>query len=112
MGVALKSIHDSDFIHCDIKKENILAMSRNINPEIRIIDCGSFKATTSNYEVSSKVQLRDTKHYFAFESPSCNKYTEKTDVFQLGATFYTLIYDFTPFSTDITNVLYDPRESA
>lgn len=86
VGSILMSIHSSGVIHRDISPENIMISSSG---DIVIIDFGAAKNRFSSY-VDKTAFL---KHGFAPpEQYEINgKHGEWTDIYALGATFYTIV---------------------
>jgi len=76
----LKAMHALNYIHCDIKPNNIL---RNDKGEVKVIDFGqSCKIGTV------KERIQGTPDYIAPEQVDRRPVSVQTDVFNLGATLY------------------------
>ena len=83
VATGLNAMHHRGFVHCDIKPNNIL-----INPTgaIKIIDLGQ-----SCRSGAVKPRIQGTPDYIAPEQVRREPITQKTDVFNLGATMYWAI---------------------
>lgn len=82
--IALKHIHSSGFIHCDLKPENVLFKAEN-KSSIKIIDFGS--ACEKNNKVYTYIQSR---FYRAPEVILEAGYSEKIDMWSLGCVLFEL----------------------
>jgi len=80
---ALSGIHTRGYIHGDIKPENIM-VSHNGNATL--VDFG-FACKAG----SPATSIRGTREYMAPEQINCGRLTEKTDIYNLGATIYFLL---------------------
>ncbi len=79
----LHAMHESGFVHADLKPNNIMITERD---EVKIIDFGqSCKAG------SVKDRIQGTPDYIAPEQVKRKRITPLTDVFNLGATMYWLL---------------------
>lgn len=79
----LRAMHKAGFVHADIKPNNIMLTERN---GVKLIDFGqSCKSGTI------KERIQGTPDYIAPEQVKREAITERTDVFNLGATFYWLL---------------------
>ena len=91
---AIDFLHDMRILHGDIKPENIVLMSDNLeNPEIRIIDFGHSHHFEEGEDME-KCILNNPSGTIMFNSPEllCNSpHSFPSDIWSLGATFYFLI---------------------
>lgn len=79
----LRAMHQAGYVHADIKPNNIMVVD---NDGVKLIDFGqSCKSGTI------KERIQGTPDYIAPEQVRREAITEKTDVFNLGATFYWLL---------------------
>jgi len=79
----LRAMHQAGFVHADIKPNNIMLTEKN---GVKLIDFGqSCKSGTI------KQRIQGTPDYIAPEQVKREAITERTDVFNLGATFYWLL---------------------
>ena len=79
----LQHMHEKGFVHADIKPNNIMV---NAAGQVKLIDFGqSCKAGTI------KQRIQGTPDYIAPEQVQRKAITNKTDLFNLGATMYWLL---------------------
>lgn len=79
----LRAMHQAGFIHADIKPNNIMLTEKN---GVKLIDFGqSCKSGTI------KQRIQGTPDYIAPEQVRREAITERTDVFNLGASFYWIL---------------------
>jgi len=79
----LRAMHQAGFVHADIKPNNIMLTQSD---GVKLIDFGqSCKSGTI------KRRIQGTPDYIAPEQVKREAITERTDVFNLGATFYWLL---------------------
>jgi serine/threonine protein kinase len=77
---ALAAMHNSGWVHCDLKPNNLL---RANNDDMKVIDLGqACRAGTI------KERVQGTPDYMAPEQVKCEAVTCRTDVFNFGATLY------------------------
>jgi len=83
---AIRSLHDREIMHRDIKLENIIFVKPNEN-EIKLADFG-----LSEFEKKKKLLFTKcgTPGYVAPEVLGNQKYTKKCDMFSLGVILYIL----------------------
>ncbi|MEM1109039.1 MAG: serine/threonine-protein kinase [Planctomycetota bacterium] len=79
----LRAMHQAGFVHADIKPNNIMLTEKD---GVKLIDFGqSCKSGTI------KRRIQGTPDYIAPEQVMREAITERTDIFNLGATFYWLL---------------------
>ncbi|MEM9419750.1 MAG: serine/threonine-protein kinase [Planctomycetota bacterium] len=79
----LRAMHQAGFVHADIKPNNIMITKKE---GVKLIDFGqSCKSGTI------KPRIQGTPDYIAPEQVKREAITERTDVFNLGATFYWIL---------------------
>lgn len=77
----LDAMHKAGFVHCDMKPNNV--MINLPKAEIKIIDLGQ------SCEIGTvKTRIQGTPDYIAPEQVRKQPITHRTDIFNLGATFY------------------------
>ncbi|MBB6428738.1 serine/threonine protein kinase [Algisphaera agarilytica] len=79
----LQAMHQAGFVHADIKPNNIMITQKE---GVKLIDFGqSCKSGTIKH------RIQGTPDYIAPEQVKREAITERTDVFNLGATFYWIL---------------------
>lgn len=80
---ALRHMHSRGFVHADMKPNNIMVVSSPTGPIAKIIDLGQ------SCEIGTvKPRIQGTPDYIAPEQVHRRAITERTDVYNLGATMY------------------------
>lgn len=79
-AAALAEMHRLGFVHCDLKPNNILISSGG---QVRVIDYGQTCKTGT-----VKERIQGTPDYISPEQVRCEPVTNRTDIFNLGATMY------------------------
>jgi eukaryotic-like serine/threonine-protein kinase len=82
-AAALGALHQQNYLHCDLKPNNILLTSKR---RVKIIDFGQACAIGS-----VKKRIQGTPDFISPEQVRCEPVTVQTDVYNLGATFYWLL---------------------
>lgn len=82
----LQKCHEKSIIHRDIKPDNIMLASPHDLMNLVLIDFGLSRVMDEEY-ISSYV---GTKSYMCPEILTCHRYTEKADIWSLGATIYAM----------------------
>jgi len=82
----LSELHKNDFVHRDLKPNNILIDKSNFN--VYIADFGSIKKITSN---SSVVASKHTFIYKPYEAIIDGKYYKQSDIYQVGIILFQLL---------------------
>ncbi len=82
-ATALAALHEQNFVHCDLKPNNIL-LTRD--KKVKVIDFGQACPVGS-----VKKRIQGTPDFIAPEQVRCEPVTIQTDVYNLGATFYWLL---------------------
>ncbi|MBA4120766.1 MAG: hypothetical protein C0513_08765 [Isosphaera sp.] len=77
---ALSYMHAKGYVHADMKPNNILVDEEN---KVKVIDLGQSCATGT-----VKKRIQGTPDYIAPEQVHLRPITEKTDIYNLGATMY------------------------
>ncbi len=95
----LKSAHDRNIVHCDIKPENIMISSSG---KVKILDFGvarQLSPTGGNLTsfTSETIKLSGTPGYMAPEVMLDGPPDQKSDIFSLGVVFYEALSGNHPF---------------
>ena len=77
---ALQALHQLGYVHCDLKPNNIL---RAADGSVKVIDLGQAAKLGA-----TKKRIQGTPDYIAPEQVKLMPVTEKTDVYNFGATLY------------------------
>ena len=80
---ALAALHEQNYVHCDLKPNNILVKS---DKKVKIIDFGQACPIGS-----VKKRIQGTPDFIAPEQVRCEPVTVQTDIYNLGATFYWML---------------------
>ncbi len=96
---AIAYAHENDTVHRDIKPANILV---NDSGEPFVTDFGLAKGMHSNTSLSITGSIMGTPAYMSPEQAtgSLKEIDERSDVYSLGATLYTLVSKKAPFKAD------------
>lgn len=94
----LKHIHDKEYVHCDIKLDNLFLCKKN-RKKIKIADFGLMQK-----KINGKIELKDslgTYHYMAPELKIRNKQhiivvDDKIDIYSLGVVVYKMACAYFP----------------
>ncbi|CAN5433977.1 hypothetical protein BH10PLA1_BH10PLA1_05290 [soil metagenome] len=79
-GKAIEALHHAGFVHCDLKPNNILLSTEGVT---KVIDLGQACPVGTKKE-----RIQGTPDYIAPEQVRCEPVTQRTDVFNFGATMY------------------------
>lgn len=80
VATGLSAMHQSGYVHCDMKPNNILVNKAGV---IKIIDLGQSCKTGT-----TKLRIQGTPDYIAPEQVNRQPLGPRTDIFNLGATMY------------------------
>jgi serine/threonine protein kinase len=87
-------LHQSNFIHFDVKPENILIHKDGKHPVIKFIDFGFTHRKDSEFEFTP----RGTLEYIAPEMLLAGQADHRADLYSLGIILYRIIYHKFPFA--------------
>jgi len=79
-GKAIQALHHAGYVHCDLKPNNILLSADGVT---KVIDLGQACPVGTKKE-----RIQGTPDYIAPEQVRCEPVTQRTDVFNYGATMY------------------------
>jgi eukaryotic-like serine/threonine-protein kinase len=82
-AAALAAMHHQNFVHCDLKPNNIMVKR---DGTVKIIDFGQACPVGS-----VKKRIQGTPDFISPEQVRCEPVTLRTDVYNLGATFYWML---------------------
>jgi len=80
---ALAALHSLNFVHCDLKPNNILV---TLDGRVKLIDLGQACPIGS-----VKKRIQGTPDFISPEQVRCEPVTVQTDIYNLGATFYWML---------------------
>ena len=104
--LALSAIHGRNYIHNDLKVQNLMLESQNheevmrSDSAVRIIDMGFMMHIPEGRSKVTRDRLRGTPGYLAPETLTQHEYSYKTDMWQAGCVLYVLLSGTSPFCTD------------
>jgi serine/threonine protein kinase/ABC-type branched-subunit amino acid transport system substrate-binding protein len=115
----LVAAHETGLVHRDIKPENLL---RTKDGAIKLADFGLAKGAVENTEsLTRDGQVIGTPSYMSPEQCRAQMVDSRSDVYSLGATYFTLLTGTQPYSEakDVVQIMYaqchgeelDPRDS-
>ncbi|TWU56457.1 Serine/threonine-protein kinase PrkC [Rubripirellula tenax] len=94
-AVGLSAAHDSGLIHRDLKPANLLIADGEV---IKIADFGIAKRIDDdNLGLTREGQLLGTPHYMSPEQCAGKLVDNRSDIYSLGATYYSLLTGRTPY---------------
>ena len=111
----LNAAHSAGLIHRDIKPANILLVeaagpeqmatksaidSAGYQPWAKLSDFGLSRSLSYNAPVTVEGQVAGTPHYMSPEQIRGERLDQRTDLYSLGATYYTLLTGRLPFERD------------
>lgn len=99
--VVIEYLHSNNFIHRDIKPDNIMI---NSNGYIKLIDFGTVKETSSRNGTTHTII--GTPHYMAPEVIMGQSYSSSVDFWSIGICLYEFYIGKVPFGSD----LKDPND--
>lgn len=103
IALAVKYLHSKNIIHGDIKPENIIFTNDNITP-IKIIDFDT--AFYKNDIEKRKECIFGTEGFISPEAYYDSEYSDKSDIFSLGVTFYNIFTRRLPYKNNDTEYIF------
>jgi len=109
----LRLLHSHKLVHRDIKPANILVTRTG---DVKITDAGIAKDLLSETEMTVTQAVIGTPHYESPEQVKSSKHVDyRTDIYSLGATFYTWLTGIKPYEdreelASVMDVLYALRK--
>eukprot|EP01083_Nonionella_stella_P218038 782230_1 len=95
---ALRYMHDDNgIVHCDLKPDNILFLTKDENSPLKVIDFGMSKVLP---RLQYLTNLCGTPYYTAPEIIKNRKYNHACDMWSVGVILYVMIYGYPPFYVD------------
>jgi urea transport system substrate-binding protein len=91
----LRAVHARGIIHCDLKPANLL---RSAHGTIKLTDFGLARWLGPSQRSVSRKRVVGTPHYMSPEQCRAEECDERTDIYALGATYYTLLTGRTPYA--------------
>ncbi len=104
LATAYEYMHESGWLHRDIKPDNILV---NKAGEARVIDfnLASRVKGSLGMMLAGKQTIQGTRTYIAPETILKKPATRQTDIYSLGVTFFEVLTGHPPFAGDTPNAL-------
>ena len=93
-------LHSKQFIHRDLKLENIMLVEGGLPFDIKLIDFGLACKLSPETDCIKCSKLYGSIDYMAPESIAtrgCHRYSRKSDIWQCGVVLYILLCSTTPF---------------
>lgn len=94
VSTGLIHIHSKSFVHRDLKPDNLMYVTKDLNSDIKIIDFGLAGDCSGGQKCTTPC---GTAHYAAPEVLSAQSYDMSADLWSLGVIIYTLLCGFPPF---------------
>mmetsp|Transcript_59084 Transcript_59084/g.94037 ORF Transcript_59084/g.94037 Transcript_59084/m.94037 type:complete len:566 (+) Transcript_59084:75-1772(+) len=95
---ALRYMHeDNSIVHCDLKPDNILFLTKDEASPVKIIDFGMSKVLP---RLNYLTHLCGTPYYTAPEIIKLKKYNHGCDMWSVGVILFVMIYGYPPFYVD------------
>ncbi|XP_043564440.1 MAP kinase-activated protein kinase 2-like isoform X2 [Chiloscyllium punctatum] len=94
IGSAIQYLHAMNIAHRDVKPENLLYTSKDVNAILKLTDFGFAKETTLHNSLATPCY---TPYYVAPEVLGPEKYDKSCDMWSLGVIMYILLCGYPPF---------------
>ena len=103
MLLAVNHLHSCNIVHRDIKPDNFLFKTKDVNSPIKLTDFGLSRKIVPGSRLNS---LLGTPFYVAPEVLEKKGYNEKCDLWSIGVTMYLLLSKQFPFKGQTTAELF------
>lgn len=101
VGHALQAVHEAGLIHRDVKPDNIVIAATDTtqrHSRVKLADFGLSKVTDgSESSLSGQGHVAGTPNYMSPEQIRGEPLDARTDVYSLGATYYSLLTGAVPY---------------
>lgn len=97
IGTAIEFLHHKNIAHRDVKPENLLYTTKDINATLKLTDFGFAKETVQHNSLQTPCY---TPYYVAPEVLGPEKYDKSCDMWPLGVIMYILLCGYPPFSSN------------
>ena len=106
----LKKLNDKNFVHLDLKPENLILKGPNDNMvyPISFIDFGSSYKFSGNIVKNSRI---NGTFFYAAPETLHNTISKNSDIWSLGVITHVLLYHRYPYKSNITNTNYEILDS-
>lgn len=94
IALALKSAHDRNFIHRDVKPDNVFIGK---NDSVKLGDFGLVRNLASDVQLTQAGIVLGTPYFMAPEQFQSDKIDRRADIYALGITFYNMLTNRRPF---------------
>lgn len=94
---ALEFLHRRNVAHLDIKPQNILLKSNNLDDGLKLCDFGFSRAIECKTDVC---EIQGTPDYVSPEIVRYEPLSLKSDIWSIGVLTYVLLSGFSPFGSD------------
>lgn len=95
-AAAVKSLHEMDIIHCDLKLENFIYYKEG---SVKLIDFG-FAKHLDDFDFIKNNSCVGTLGYLAPETLNAQLYSKNSDMYAFGSVMYTLSEMLIPYNSD------------
>lgn len=94
---ALEYLHRRNVAHLDLKPQNILLNTNNLEDGLKLCDFGFSRAIEGNRNIC---EIQGTPEYVAPEIVQYEPLSLKTDIWSIGVLTYVLLTGYSPFGSD------------
>lgn len=110
----LAAIHELGLVHRDIKPSNVIIEDVGGEDRVKILDLGlvGFLNPEPDVRITQHGHLMGTPIYMAPEALGQAHYSQKTDLYSLGALFYEMLAGQPPFDGTLREVMWHHHVTA